>query len=328
MQAGVAAQPTTSDAVLFTGSHRLATHTVPIPPLGPRDLLMRTHLTAISPTRAWPRLIGALAHLPGMAFPLIPGDAAVGTVVATGPAVDPTWHGASVFAGGARTPDGVNAAGGVQQRWFVTSVDATVRIDGLEPERALLIAPLGAASHNLERAGLVAGARLAILGQGVLGQMVARVARSRDAAHITVADASARRLARAVADQAVFIRSLRSVMPAEGIPDIDLLIDTTGDAALVDTWSARVRPGGTLLLLGHYSRLDLASIQGSPGGLRVFFAAVPDTDAYAVAGAMLSHDDFDAACLTSHRFRADRMAQAYAVALGDPDALHVVLAWE
>jgi bacteriochlorophyllide a dehydrogenase len=311
--------------VLFTGVHRLATRPVPLPALGPRDLLVQTNLTAISPTHAWPRLTGALAHLPGMAFPLVPGDAAVGTARAVGMAVDAAWHGAPVFVGTARTPDGINAAGGVQQRWLVTPVDAAVRVDGLEPERALFLAPVGLALHNLERAGMVVGARLAILGQGALGQIVARVARSRRAAHVTVADASGRRLARTVADQAMRVSPISPVAAAIDAPGVDLLVDTTGDAALVYGWSARVRPGGTLLLLGHYSRLDLAYLQGMPDGLRIVLAAEPGGSSYAVAQGVLSRGDFDTTGLTSHRFRTDRVAQAYAVALGDPDALQVVI---
>ena len=319
----------TNDAVLFTGAHRLVTRPVPLPALGPRDLLVRTNLTAISPAHAWPRLTGALAHLPVTAFPLIPGDAAVGTVVAVGAAVDPAWHGATVFVGTARTPDGINAEGGVQQSWLVTPVDAAVRVDGLDPERALLLAPISRALHNLERAGAMAGARLAILGQGVLGQMVARVARSRGASHIVVADASAHRLALAVADQiaSVSYRFPRSC-PRRTMPDIDLLVDTTGDAALVYAWSARVRMGGTLLLLGCYSQLDLAYLHGSPGGLSILLAAEPGGDVYAAARDLLTDNGLDMTGRISHHFRTDRMAQAYAVAIGDPDALHVVVVWQ
>jgi 2-desacetyl-2-hydroxyethyl bacteriochlorophyllide A dehydrogenase len=263
-----------------------------------------------------------------MTFPLIPGDAAVGTVVAVGAALDATWHGTPVFVGTAQTPDGINAVRGVQQSWLVAPMDAAVRVDGLEPERALLLAPVGLALHNLARAGMAAGARLAILGQGVLGQTVARVARSRGAAHIVVADASAYRLSLAVADQAVLVSVISSAVPAKDMPDIDLLVDTTGDAALVYAWSARVRPGGTLLLLGGYSRLDLAYLHDSPGGLGILLAAEPGGGAYVAARDMLSGDDFDTTGRISHRFRTDHIAQAYAVALGDPDALQVVVAWQ
>ena len=43
---------------------------------------------------------------------------------------------------------------------------------------------------------------------------------------------------------------------------------------------------------------------------------------------VLSQDDFDTTGLTSHRFGVDRIAHAYAVALGDPDAQQVVVVWE
>ena len=321
VRGAAAVQPTTGDAVVVTGVQRLVARPVPLPALGPRDLLIRTTLTAIAAPHAWPRRFAT-------DFPLIPGDAAIGTVVAVGAAVDESWHDARVFVGIARTPDGINAARGVQQAWLVAPIDAAVRIDGLQPERALLIAPLGRALQNLDWAEVVAGARLAILGQGIGGQLVARVARLHGTAHIAVADTSACHLAHAVADQIMLLSPLSPIVSAVNIPSIDLLVDTTGDAALVSAWVARLRPGGILLLLGCYSRLDLAYLQGSPDGLRILLPAEPDGEAYAAARDLLSRNDFDTTGLTSHRFGVDRVAHAYAVALGDPDALQVVVVWE
>ena len=228
----------------------------------------------------------------------------------------------------ARMPDGISAARGVQQAWLVAPMDTAVRIDGLEPERALLIAPLGAALQSLERAGVAAGARLAILGQGVKGQLIARVARRHGATPIAVADMRARRLAHAVADQIMLLPPLSPIMSPKGISDIDLLVDTTGDAALVAAWAAFLRPGGVLLLLGGYSRPALAYVQGSAGGLRILLAAEPEGATTYAARDLLSRNDFDTTGLTSHRFDVDRMAHAYTVAIGDPDARQVVVAWQ
>jgi len=323
-----AGQPTTTAAVVFTAPQRLVTRTMPLPALGPHDLLIRTSLTAIAAAHEWPRLTGALAHLPGMAFPLVAGDAAVGEVVAVGAAVDPAWQDAPVFVGKVHAPDGLDGAQGVQQAWLVAPVEEAVRLEGLEAERALFIAPVGVALRNLEWAEMAAGARLGILGQGVLGQIVARVARRQGAAHVTVADASAHRLARAVADQTVLLPTAYPVAYPHPMRDVDLLVDTTGDAALVRAWSGCLRSGGAVLLLGRYPRLDLADLHAPSGGVRVLLATEPDRVVYAAARALLAAGAIDTTGLGTHRFGADRTAQAYAVALGDPDALQVVVTWE
>jgi 3-hydroxyethyl bacteriochlorophyllide a dehydrogenase len=323
-----AGQPTTSAAVIFTAPHRLVMRAVPLPALGAQDLLIRTSMTAIAPAHEWPRLTGALTHLPGMSFPLVPGDAAVGTVVAAGAAVGPMWQDAPVFIGRVHAPDGLDTAQGVQRAWLVAPIDEAILLDGLEPERALFIGPAGAALHNLGRAGMGAGARLIVIGQGVLGQIVARVARRQGVASVTVADASAHRLARAVADQAVLLPAAYPVPSPRSIGEVDLLVDTTGDAAQLGAWSGCLRPGGTVLLLGWYSRLDLADLQAQPGGVRVLLAAEPDRLAYMAARALLATGAIDTTGLGTHRFGPDRAAQAYAVALADPDALQVVITWE
>jgi 3-hydroxyethyl bacteriochlorophyllide a dehydrogenase len=321
-----AGQPTTGAAIVFTAPQRLAMRTAPLSVLGAHDLLVRTSLTAITPMPEWPLLAGARAHSPGMAFPLVAGNAAIGTVVATGAAVDPSWQDAPVFISKAHASDGLSAAHGLQQAWLVAPVAEAALLDGLEAERALFIAPVGVAVRNLEWAGTAADVRVSILGQGVLGQIAARVARRQGAAHVTVADASAHRLACAVADRTVLLPAAYPVPQPVG--DIDLLIDTTGDIALVRAWSGRLRPRGAVLLLGWYPRLDLADLRAQSDGLRILLAAEPDRAAYIAARSLLATGVIDTIGLGTHHFGPDRAAQAYAVALGDPDALQVVVTWE
>ena len=69
--------------------------------------------------------------------------------------------------------------------------------------------------------------RLGILGQDVLGQIVAQVARRQGAAHVTVADASAHRLARAVADQTALLSTACPVPRPSPIGDIIALVEPT-----------------------------------------------------------------------------------------------------
>lgn len=312
----MAGEPIVGPAVVFTAAQTLTVRPMPLPPLGTGDLLVRTIVTAITP----------IHDRPHTAFPFVPGDAAVGEVIAVG-AADAAWRGTSVFVGRGRDAENVHAEAGVQSAWIVAPMDATVHPGGLLPEEALFIAPVAMALHGLASAGMQPGMRVCVLGQDVLGQMIARIAHLHDAAHVTVADASRFRLDRAVADAAVFLPP-HDVAVSAPRRDIDLLVDTTGDAALLHSWSRWLRPGGTLLVLASVPRLDMAYLQQRRDGFRLLLAGEPDGTEYAIARTALAAGNLHTAGLVTHHFPLDRIAQAYAIALGDPDALHVVVEWE
>lgn len=323
---------TTTTAIVFTDINTIATRQVPIPALGVHDVLVRTRLTSISPILEQPLIEGGMTHLPGMEFPLVPGHEAVGEVIAVGAGVGPGWHGRLVFTGTARAVDGMNAAWGTQCAHLVAPLDEVVPLDGLHPRRGIFLAQLGAALHSLDLARLEPGMRVLVLGQGTLGQLLARLARGRGAAHVAVADTSTRRLDPVHADQPILLppsaHARHSLWSADLDREVDMLIDTTGDAELVTRWLPGLRRHGVLLLLSFYARLELAFLQKPRNGIRIVLSSDWTPADLVQARHMLAEDQIALAGLVSHTFPVSHIGQAYITALGDPDAAKVLLEWE
>lgn len=322
----------TSTAVVFTAVNTIATRQVTLPTLGPHDVLLRTRLTSISPILEQPLIEGEMAHLPGMEFPLVPGHEAVGEVIAVGERVAPEWLGRDVFVGNARAVDGMNAAWGTQCAHLVAPLDEVVPLEGLHPHRAIFLAQLGAALHSLDLARLEPGSRVLVLGQGTLGQLLARAAQLHGAAHVAVADLSTRHLDLAHAHQPILLppaaQSHHALWSADLDREVDMLIDTTGDAELVTRWLPGLRRHGILLLLSFYARLELAFLQKPRNGIRIVLSSDWTIADLAQAQRLLVEEQMDLAGLVSHVFPVSHIGQAYVTALGDPDALKVLLQWE
>ncbi len=328
----VAPSGTHTTAVVFTAANTIATRQVAIPALGPYDLLLRTSLTGISPILEQPLIEGGMTHLPGMEFPLVPGHEAVGEVVETGAAVGPEWVGRHVFIATARSVDGMGAAWGTQCAHLVAPAEEAVPLDDIHPHRAIFLAQLGAALHSLDLARIEPGYRVLVLGQGVLGQLLAREAKRRGAAHVAVADTSTRRLDLAHADQPILLpppsQARSALWSADLDREVNVVIDTTGDAELVTRWLPGLRRYGVLLLLSFYAHLELAFLQKPRNGIRIVLSSdwtVPDL---LEAQRLLSGGQVDLAGLVSHIFPVSHIGQAYITALGDPDAMKVLLRWE
>lgn len=323
---------TMSTAVVFTAVNTIATRQVALPSLGARDVLVRNQLTGISPILEGPLMEGEITHLPGMEYPLVPGHEAVGKVIAIGSNVPPDWLGTSVFVGTARAADGVNAAWGTQCAQIVAPLDEVLQLHGLDPRAGIFLTQLAVALHSLNLANVEPGCRVLILGQGPLGQLLARIVRLHGAGHVAVADTSTRRLNLAVADQPILLppasQSRLSVWSAGLDREVDLLIDTTGDTDLITRWLPALRRHGALLLLSFYARLELAFLQKPRNGIRIVLSSDWTSADLIVAHQLLAEGKIDLTELVSHTFPISHVGQAYIVALGDPDAMKVLLTWE
>lgn len=322
---------TMSTAVVFTAVNTIATRQVTLPVLGPDDVLLRNQLTSISPILEGPLIEGEIAHLPGMAFPLVPGHEAVGEVVAVGSAVSADWLGELVFAGTARAVDGLNAVWGTQCAYLVASLDEVVRLAGLAPRTGIFLTQVGVALHSLDLAVIEPGCRVLVLGQGPLGQVLARAARLRGAGYIAVADTSTRHLDLAVADQTILLppaaHARYSLCSADLDREVDLLIDTTGDGDLVTRWQPALRRYGALLLLSFYAKLELAFLQKPRNVIRIVLSSDWTTADLVAAHRLLAEGQMDLTGLVSHIFPITHVGQGYITALGDPDAMKVLLTW-
>jgi threonine dehydrogenase-like Zn-dependent dehydrogenase len=193
---------------------------------------------------------------------------------------------------------------------------------GVDFPTAALSEPLGVAVHGVRLAGLEIGQRVAVLGAGTIGLMAVVAARAGGAGEIVV---TARRPQQKVA--ALALGADRVVDEAEGVEadalenPIDLVVETVGGTAeTLDQAAAICRPGGTICLLGVFTRSPrFPALFAVAKELRVIGSFV-----YSRAGARA---DFDivldllrrqgrhiAGTLVTHHFPLARIADAFRTA--------------
>jgi (R,R)-butanediol dehydrogenase/meso-butanediol dehydrogenase/diacetyl reductase len=164
---------------------------------------------------------------------------------------------------------GMSADGGMAD-YLVVDGSRCVPLDGdVALERAVLVEPYAVALHGVDQVDLEGGARVAVVGTGSLGLCVIECLVLVGAAEIIAVSRS--EAARTAALEAGATRALPPD-EAAGIA-ADVVFETAGAAAAVETSIAAARRGGRLVVLGGHLRpipidlLDLVvreiAIQGS-----------------------------------------------------------------
>jgi 3-hydroxyethyl bacteriochlorophyllide a dehydrogenase len=186
-------------------------------------------------------------------------------------------------------------------------------------ESAVLIALAASAQHALN--ATEAGSVDLVVGHGVLGRLIARIAMANGTEAPVVWEPSAARRDGAdgytVIDPALDRRR-----------DYRSIIDTSGDSQLLERLISRLEPSGNLVLAGCYPEpLSFAFAPATQRNLRISVAIDwhPD-DLIAVKGlaetGCLSLDD-----LITHRCPAEQASDAYRTAFSDPGCLKMILDW-
>jgi 3-hydroxyethyl bacteriochlorophyllide a dehydrogenase len=263
---------------------------------------------------------GRMPPFPGMGYPLVPGYESVGRISALGAAVAGTRRlGERVFVPGARCYGEVRGLfGGAASRVVVPAARVTA-IDESLGESAVLLALAATARHALAAPG--ARPPELIVGHGVLGRLLARVALAEGAFAPTVWERDA---ARARSD------GLYTVIAPDDDPrrDYRAVYDVSGDAAILDGLLDRLAPGGEITLAGFYPgalSFDFPKAFMREARFRIA-AEWKDSDMKAV----LAHIDAGRLSLdglVTHRQDAAEAAQAYRRAFEDTACLKMILDW-
>ena len=260
---------------------------------------------------------GRMPHFPGMGYPLVPGYESVGRVRSAG-ANSGRQVGDNVFVPGSNCFGSVRGLfGGAAARLVVPGARA-LPIDAQFGERGVLLALAATAYHATSAPGTQQPDL--IIGHGVLGRLIARLAVLAGASPV-VWDTNASRREGASGYPVLHPASdTRRNYPC--------ICDVSGDASLLDSLIGRLAPGGEVVLAGFYdtplsfmfapafmreARIRVAA-QWQPQDL----VAVKD---FAEAG-RLSLDG-----LITHRADATDADRAYRTAFGDPACLKMVLDW-
>jgi L-iditol 2-dehydrogenase len=197
-------------------------------------------------------------------------------------------------------------------------------VGDMEFPTAALAEPLGVAVHGVRIANLRIGQRVLVLGAGTIGLMGVVAARAGGAGEILVTARRPQQKAAALAlgaDRVFDDTEEAALLEAASESPIDLVLESVGGtAATLDTAVAACRPGGTICLLGVYTRavafpaiftiVKELTIKGS----FVYSRAGARADFDVVVDLLRRHGVRIAGTMVTHRFPLERIGEAFATA--------------
>jgi L-iditol 2-dehydrogenase len=211
-------------------------------------------------------------------------------------------------------------ADGAAGEYFAVDAAQTFKVpEGVSLDQAAMIEPVAVAVHATGRAGLpLAGRKVAVLGAGTIGNLVAQVAAASGASAVLITDVSDYRLARARECGIEFAvdatrEDLRDALRREFGPDgADLIVECVGAQATIDAAVDSARKGTTVVIVGVFGAkptVDLGLVQDrelSLVGTLMYQAAD-----YRRAIELASGGRLRLAEMITHRFAFEDYARAY-----------------
>jgi threonine dehydrogenase-like Zn-dependent dehydrogenase len=298
----------------------------PTPGPAEGEVLLETRCTLISTGSELTILSGEgwspLAN--GQGVPAL-GYSHVGTVIDVGPGVDRSWIGRRVASRSFHARYATCAVKPTPGRW---RSGAFVVPDAVSDEQASLLALGLTALQGVYTGHLKHGEAVAVIGLGLLGQLVARGALRTGARRVVAISRDAGR--HAFLPHHADVRALAGGAAAANAvlaESIDLAFEVSGDPAAVAPALRIVRPGGRLVLMGSArsdSTLDLNTLCVATGrsilGAHIeFLPALPTADDpwCAAEAARAFFDPAEPGLLAgpgliTHRFPATEASHAYA----------------
>jgi 3-hydroxyethyl bacteriochlorophyllide a dehydrogenase len=356
-------------AVVFAAPGRVELREIRVPPPRRDEVVVQTELTGISVgTDRW--MIEGKYRGVDARYPLVYGYQRVGKLIAVGAAVPLQAGlriGGRVFVGlsGSRLDpaDGLGETGG-----GYTSIGAAHWSDvwplgdtgELDLEEVALGGVAAVALQGVEAIAVQPDELVVVVGQGIVGQVAAQLARARGARVIAsdllaarreaaarwsanrVVDPTQESLGELVQEERATLGSPRGYGPqgphvsryeqarwASVDGGADVVIDTAGSARLIGDWVALLRRGGRLCLQAYYPDplvLDFHAIHLKR--LRFAFPGGFDLDGFGRVVAHLRAGRLHLAPLITHRLPVSRAPEAFALLLEQPDeVLGMVLDW-
>ncbi len=310
----------TAHAVVVEAPERSDFRKLELTPPGDDDVVVEIDFSGISTGTERLLWCGTMPPFPGMGYPLVPGYESVGRIASAGP-LSERQAGQLVFVPGARCYGEVHGLFGGAASRVVVPGRRTQPIDESLAERGVLLA-LAATAYNAIRAP-EGGFRIPelIIGHGVLGRLLARLALALGDAPPTVWELDSERRA---GDHGYPVTTADDDARA----DYGAIYDVSGDGGLLDTLIARLAPGGEVVLAGFYSRpLTFAFPPAFMRRARLRVAAEWQDEDLAAVHRMVLNGDLSLDGLITDRKPADQAQAAYQTAFNDPTCLKMILDW-
>jgi 3-hydroxyethyl bacteriochlorophyllide a dehydrogenase len=303
-------------AVVIDEPERLALRSLDLTPPEAGDVVVETLWSGISTGTERLLWLGQMPAFPGLGYPLVPGYETVGRVIAAG-ATSGRREGDFVFVPGARCFGAVRGLFGGAAAQLVVAGDRVLLVDEGLGEQTVLLA-LAATAHHAIAAG---GTPDLIVGHGVLGRLLARLALAKGAAAPTVWE---RHPLRSDAGPGYPV-----VHPdADPRRDYRAILDASGDAGLLDTLIGRLARGGEITLAGFYSQpLSFTFPPAFMREARIRVAAEWTPDDLPAVRRLIEGGRLSLDGLITHRLDVSQADDAYRTAFGDPACLKMILDW-
>ncbi len=313
-------------AVILEAPERLALRSLEMKPVEEGDVVVDIAWSGISTGTEKLLWTGKMPPFPGLGYPLVPGYESVGRIVDAGPEARGRI-GDWVFVPGANCyQDARGLFGGTARRVIVPSARA-IPIPEHLGEAGVLCALAATALHAINGGGYDGNPanRCAlpdlVIGHGVLGRLIARLAIALGAPPPTVWETNPARREGA-AGYAV-------MSPDEDERrDYRAIYDASGDSNIIDSLVMRMAKGGEIVLAGFYS--DRLNFSFPPAFLKeatLRVAAEWQPVDLAETRALIEDGRLDLAGLVTNRRPATEATEAYPQAFTDPECLKMVLDW-
>jgi L-iditol 2-dehydrogenase len=348
--------PSTMLAAVYRGVNDIRMETVPVPQIGPGEILVRVHTCGVCGTDL--KKIATGSH----SAPRIFGHETTGVIAAVGDNVTEYGIGArvmvfhhipcrecyycrhKVFAQcqtykKVGVTAGYEASGGgfseyVRVMDWIVARKGVVRIaDGVSFEQASFIEPVNTCMKGIETLGLTAGETVLVMGQGPIGIILAVLARRRGTRVVT-SDLLPQRhtIAKAFgleenidASTSDTVRAIKEITEGRGA---DAVILAVAGNSLIQPAMEATRPGGRVLLFAQTQHgeatIDPAAVCVDEKSLLGSYSASVDLQDES-AHFVLSRE-MDLERLISHRFPLAKSVEALSLAAHPkPDSMKIVI---
>lgn len=299
-------------AVVLEAPERLVLRPLALTALGSADVLIDVAWSGISSGTEKLLWSGRMPAFPGMGYPLVPGYESVGRIVDAGAEVR-ARIGEWVFVPGANCyRDARGLFGGTAQRVILPSARA-LPVDESLGSDGILTALAATAFHA------VAGGNPPdlVIGHGILGRLVARIAVACGAPAPTVWETNSDRRDG---------DGYRVIDPAhDDRRDYATICDASGAADILDTAIPRLAKHGEIVLAGFYDRLSFGFPPAFQRETRLRISAEFTPADVAATHTLVDSGALRLGGLISHVRPANEVLDAYPAAFGDPDCLKMVL---
>lgn len=305
-------------AVVLERPEQLVLRQLDLAPSGDEDVVVDIEWSGISTGTERLLWSGRMPQFPGLGYPLVPGYESVGRVREVGSRAG-RKVGDRVFVPGARCYRDVRGLFGGAAARVVVPGAKVVPVGEQLGEQAVLLALAATAYH----AAFAPGARQPdlIVGHGVLGRLLARLALVAGAEPPTVWERNPERATGAAG---------YTVVDPTGDKrrDYRSIYDVSGDASLLDTLIARLAPGSEIVLAGFYDEpLTFAFPPAFMREARIRVAAEWRQPDLVAVRELAESGELSLGGLITHRHAAKDAATAYRTAFGDPSCLKMILDW-